>query len=439
MTKYEIKREIRAKEREKSKLADDAQKIHEATPDNIEKIKEINKKLDELNNQISELEDELDKILEEEEFGNVRSGIPANAELVNANVINPSTGMVLGSFKMDNGLSTARTMNNVDTLALRSNETLVSRLPKNEQKSLDLGKLVRGAVTGNWNNALEERDAISTSSAGVLIPQVLSAEIIDKARAISLFMTAGVPVIPMGTNNMTIARVKKDPEFAFKEELAEASESNFELEPVTLKAKTAYGYAYVSLEAIESANNLNDVLYRVFAQALADTCDRGMLYGQNGDTFAPSGIMNDPDIHTLEAQNLFYDDFIRAMGKVKRSNGIPTVMGINAGTEEQLALVKDSNGNTLIMPPSLASLQQVVSNQLNEDAEEGSDALVFDSRAMLIGIQNQLRFKIIDNSDYCIKNGAIGFQIYSMLDCVAVQPKHICKITGLKDLHVPEP
>ena len=437
MTKYEIKREIRAKQREKGELADEVQKINEATPENVEKIKELNKKLEELNNQISMLEDELDKILEkEEEFEERAKSIPANAETMNADILR---GFSAGSFRMSNGNTTAHAPNNVDTLALRSNETLLSRIPVCERKTLDLGKFVRGAVTGNWENALEERDAMSTSSAGVLIPQVLSAEIIDKARAVSLFMTAGVPIIPMTTNNMTIARVKKDPEFSFKEELAEASESNFELEPVTLKAKTAYGYAYVSIEAIESANNLNDVLFRVFSQALADTCDRGMLYGQNGDTFAPSGIMNDADIHTLEAQNLFYDDFIRAMGKIKRSNGIPTAMGINAGTEEQLALVKDSNGNTLIMPPSLASLQQVVSNQLNEDAEEGSDALVFDSRAMLIGVQNQLRFKIIDNSDYCIKNGAIGFQIYSMLDCVAVQPKHICKITGLKELHVPEP
>ena len=114
-------------------------------------------------------------------------------------------------------------------------------------------------------------------------------------------------------------------------------------------------------------------------------------------------------------------------------------MGINAGTEEQLALVKDSNGNTLAMPPSLASLKQVVSNQLAEDETDGSDALVFDPKAMIIGLQNNLRFKIIDSTDYCIKNGAIGFQIYSMLDCAVVQPKHICKITGLKELQVPHP
>ena len=42
-------------------------------------------------------------------------------------------------------------------------------------------------------------------------------------------------------------------------------------------------------------------------------------------------------------------------------------------------------------------------------------------------------FRMFQDTDYCIKHGAVGFQIYAMLDCAAVQPKHIAKITGIKE------
>ncbi len=434
MTKYEIRAAIRAKEKEKRELVHKSDKAYAAK--DLEEMKKCNELIEALIDDIEALQEQLDKILEAEEsdgFEGDEPNIPQNAEKQNADIRSAFLGG--GSFAM----ATAKghysaAAKNVDSLALRSNESMVSRLPKSEQKHLDLGKYVRGAVTGNWNDAPEERAAFSTSTTGVLIPQVLSAEIVDNARAISLFTAAGVPVVPMETNNMTIARVKNDPVFAFKEELEEADESSFELEPVELKAKTAYGYAYVSLETLHSAKNLRDILFKVFSQALADMCDKGMLYGQNGDTFAPSGILNDAAINTIAAHNEYFDDFVKAIGKVKRANGVPTILGINAATDEEISLAKDANGRVLDMPPSMAALQRIVSNQLAEDENDGSDALVFDPLSMIIGIQNQMTFRMFQDTEYCIKNGAVGFQIYSMLDCVAVQPKHICKITGLKSI-----
>ena len=50
---------------------------------------------------------------------------------------------------------------------------------------------------------------------------------------------------------------------------------------------------------------------------------------------------------------------------------------------------------------------------------------------MLIGIQKNINIQMFTDSDECIKKGLVGFRIYSMLDCVVTQPKHICKITGM--------
>ena len=195
----------------------------------------------------------------------------------------------------------------------------------------------------------------------------------------------------------------------------------------------------MSLETLYSAQNISSIVNKVFAQAFADMIDRGMLYGQNGDTFAPSGIMNDTDIHHIVATNKWFDDFIRAIGQIKRNNGIPDTLGINAATDEMFALLKDSNGNALQPPKAFENLNQIISNQLSEDENDGSDALIFDKNAMIIGLQNAMTIRITQDSDYCIKNGAVAFQIYSMLDCKATQPKHIAKITGVKAIEVPTP
>ena len=435
MTKKEIKDKIRDK---KKMINDIYPKV--MSSNDVNEIRAYSAQVDAYNNEILDLEAKLDELEEREKTPDndayFQATPPDDAEKRGSNPFKTVASFSCGS----NGSGTVKP-SGIDTLALRSDETMSSRLGIN-QRSLDLGKYVRGAVTGNWTDAAEERSALSTTTTGVLIPQQLSAQIIDKARNLSLFTAAEVPVVPMTSNNLTIARVKTDPVFAFKDELAEASESSFELDSVQLKAKTAYGYAYVSLEAINSASNLSDILFRVFSQAFADMCDRGMLYGQEYQgspvDYAPAGIMNDTDIHTVSATNIRYDDFIRAIGKIKRSNGTPAVVGMNAATDEILSLLTDSNGRGLEEPKAFAELKKIVSNQLVEDENDGSDALVFDPKAMVIGVQNQLVFRMFQDTDYCIKHGAVGFQIYAMLDCVATQPKHIAKITGIKEVE-PEP
>ena len=296
-----------------------------------------------------------------------------------------------------------------------------------------LGDTIKGIVTGRWDNPVL-KDAVTTSGTSVLIPEVLSAQIIDLARSISLFGQAAVPVVPMETNNMTISRIKTDPVFKFKQEGSAVNESSFELDGVELKSKTIYGYAYVTLEALQSSKNLDSIIRQTFAAAIAQGIDKAMLYGQANedgfDTFAPSGIMNDEDILSVASEG-GYSDFVKAAGKIRRNNGVPTVAALNAATDEALQLLTDKNGVYLTPPQAFSSLNKIVTNQLIEDETNGSDALVFDPHAMLIGIQNNVRIKVIEGSDEAVKRGMIAFQIYAMLDCKVVRPKAICKITGI--------
>ncbi|MBQ8823612.1 MAG: phage major capsid protein [Ruminococcus sp.] len=443
----ELKAKIREKRREERKLKRQLVEMRDGTGSKTAEL------LAQIRADIDALEAELDNREEQEEQektspddenrsnvtvinGQFRNGLPF-AKIKSVEDIS-SELRSLGSYSMyDSSITSNRKPDGIESLALRTDERMVDRVDPKNKKHLDIGKYIRGMVTGDWSNAMEERAEFTTSATGVIIPEICSAEIIDLTRNISLFENAGVPVVPMTEGNLTIARVKNDPVFKFKPELEEQPEGNsFDLDSVQMKSKTCYGYAYVSLEAIHSAKNLEDIILRVFSQAMADAVDRYMLYGQTASNgtrvnFAPSGIMNDTDINNLTAVNKGYTDYIKAIGAIKKKNGIPSVLGINAETEEILNLMTDTTGQPLTVPKVVDDLKRIVSNQLVSDAENGSDALVFDPLSMIIGMQNSIILRMFQDTDYCIKHGAIGFQIYCMLDCAVIRPTHITKISGI--------
>ena len=336
-TRNQINADIREKKLELRKLRKKG-----ARSEDVKEVKSINEAMEKIHTAIDDLEDELYKLdLLEDEEENERANDPGATTPFDAKI--PSNAVRVGS-RTSNSSGSGSSLKgsfgsiypNHSKLALRSDERMVDRIPMSERKNLDLGKYIRGAVTGDWKGATEERAAFSTTATGVIIPSVLSAQIIDKARELSLFTSAEVPVIPMETNNLTLGRVVSDPVFEFKEELAEGKDAAFTLDSVILNSKTAYGYCYVSLEAINSAANLGDIILQAFGQAMANMIDKAFLYGQGGDTFAPSGIVNDTDINVIHATNSYYSDFIRGIGAVKRNNGNPTILGMNAATEEVL-------------------------------------------------------------------------------------------------------
>ena len=197
-TKREIMAAIYSKKLELRKLRKQGEEADTTT-----EVRSISAAMDKVNDAIDELEDELYKLDllegsdEDEERANdpgwvptASTPIPANAVKKGDPTVSSMRGKTLGSFGSV-GLSVPES-----AIALRSNEKMTDRVPMTERKHLDLGKYIRGAVTGNWNGAAEERSAFSTTATGVIIPQILSAQIIDRARELSLFTSANVPVIP---------------------------------------------------------------------------------------------------------------------------------------------------------------------------------------------------------------------------------------------------
>ncbi|MDI6199506.1 phage major capsid protein, partial [Clostridioides difficile] len=127
--------------------------------------------------------------------------------------------------------------------ALGKKDSFRSSLNINNSQNLSLGKYIKGMHIGDWKDAnveMEAYKALNTSTGSTLIPRELSAEIIDLAR--NKMALSNINVIPMETNNLTLAKVKSDPKFSFKKELKVATQSDMEFEGIELRTKTVYGY-----------------------------------------------------------------------------------------------------------------------------------------------------------------------------------------------------
>ena len=80
---------------------------------------------------------------------------------------------------------------------------------------LSFGRMLRGIVTGEWDDASAERRVMSEgvlADGGYLVPTPLSTEIIDLARAQARVIQAGARTVPMTSSTLKMAKVLSDPE-----------------------------------------------------------------------------------------------------------------------------------------------------------------------------------------------------------------------------------
>src|SRR5205085_11331262 len=75
---------------------------------------------------------------------------------------------------------------------------------------LSLGKMVRGAITGEWKGAELEQRALSESvlaDGGYLVPTPLAGRMIDRVRNAMQVMQAGATTVPMTAPTLYLARL----------------------------------------------------------------------------------------------------------------------------------------------------------------------------------------------------------------------------------------
>lgn len=315
------------------------------------------------------------------------------------------------------------------------------RLPQGvEPKDLSAGRYLRGCMTGIWEGAEAERElrALSGSSdpgGGYLLPGVLSAQVIDLARAQSVLDMAGARVIPMDSASLTIAKLDADPTASWKREKPDVEateETTTSFGALELRARTLICVVRSSLELVMDAPNFADAIERALAQVLGLRLDSAGLQGDGSDTYGwIVGVSNDPGINLVNAAGLLtnFDEFSSAVELIAMENGQASAAILNPREAGDLDRLADTTGQPMAPPESWKALRKFTSTQLPGTGT--TFALVGDFSQCAIGMRMPITIESSQEAGTSFKSAAVLFRAIARVGFVITQPKWLAKVFGI--------
>lgn len=290
--------------------------------------------------------------------------------------------------------------------------------------SLSFGRLLRGMATNNWDGAAAEKRAMSGevgASGGFAVPDVLSAQILDLARAKSVAI-GQFTVVPMTSSTLTVPKWLTDPSVGWRGEGDAFAESEPTLGATILKAKSLGLVVRTSIELLADAGPLIDrELASIFAGAVAAEWDRVALVG-TGANDEPRGLLNYDGITktALAGAPASYDFLVEAFGVASDSNYEVSSAVSSPRVGRQLAKLKDTTNQPLNAPASVAKVPWFETTAVPTTDGAGSDeSYVFagDWSTGLWGVSVGLQV-IILKERYLADAGQIGFVVHSRGDII---------------------
>jgi HK97 family phage major capsid protein len=270
---------------------------------------------------------------------------------------------------------------------------------------LSFGRAVRSMITGRWDGP--EARVMGTSpggSGGFLIPQPLSLEVIDLARAQTRVFQAGARTIPMTAKTLDVARLEQDAVAKWKPESAAGTPSDLVLGRLTLTAHTLMALVKISVELAEDAPNAPSLIEHSFAEALALALDYAALRGDPSvaGEDQPRGIRNWPGVPITPAGAAIadYSLFSKAIETLAAANvpaNVPLGMICHPRTLGTLDRLKDTQGNPMRSPESWTALQKFGTTQVATNLGAGtneSEAYLGSWPALWIGMRTEMTVEL---------------------------------------------
>jgi len=360
-------------------------------------------------------------------------------ERLNRPVKNKMTGIWQGENDKPTGLSFEDAEGRIHK-AISSKEKLFDSV-----EDFSVGKIVRAKILGDFTglNSFETKAAGEGIGAlgGWLVPETVSAKLVDLARNKSCVMQAGATTISMPTPEMRLVKLVTDPTAEFVAEHAALTSSDWQLEPLNLRAMTCGCLVKASVELLEDAKNAGSMLENAMAAAIALEMDRVALYGSG--TNEPSGLDVLTDVEVINkgtngATISNYDDFSNAVEDVYDNNGVPNAVIMAPRTFFTIDRLKQGTTNDpLVGPESYQNLKKFVTNQVGITDTQGtssaaSKAFVGDWKQILYAIRKSLEIEIAKSgaTDTFAKR-EVQIRLRTRFDIAVLRPNHFCKIYGI--------
>src|SRR5690625_5143762 len=399
--------------------------LAEAEMNEFEKLKtEIGKVDEKLNPIVSEIEELTDTLLE----------IPDNPNQEIPGM--PTSKQNSENIEIWKAISDDKSKSEIKVIGKRSSfKNAISP----EEPSQDFTEYLRDRVRG-----YTAKNAMDSDLNSALIPEPLSAEIIDLARNQSKIFQAGARIAPMTSKTLTIARQTGEPAPEWKEENEPHSSGKLTFEPLTFTAKTLIASTKASVELVEDAGNLSQLVQNSLASQIALELDRAALLG-SGSGEEPTGIFNTTgvQIKTLGdngAPLTDYSEFSHAVQAILAKNGNPSGVIYSPRTWGIVDRLTDNTGQPLHAPASYTSLEKFQTSQIPDDlelgtAEDASLAVVADWQQLMIGIRTNIHLEITrtagDSDSSAWENLQVWFRAYARYDVQLAIPAHFYVINGI--------
>lgn len=314
--------------------------------------------------------------------------------------------------------------------AVMPGEKMADKFQDNAHKDVDLGKLARGVITGDWSNAIAERNYLNvvemSGDGKVLVPQHLSMNIFDMARAKSAVF-GKVPTVTLNNGNLTIAKIAQDPTAHFVAEGEAIPFSDVVFAPVKLKSKILAAIVPVSEILLKDGQNVEQALKMALAGAIAEAMDKALLYGAGDGTEEakePKGILTYSDINKdTFTGSVTYTDVVKGVKPIAKANLTATDAIMSTDEYYDLLSSTNANGDFLSPPRALDGVKLDGSNNVAD-----GQLIAFDGNAVIIGVTPYLMLEKGYTTDQFQKLQK-SLRIYIGIDIALVNNKGVTYIT----------
>ena len=267
------------------------------------------------------------------------------------------------------------------------------------------------AAYAQWGGIGQMVRAMSTSTGSSIVPTIWSGRIIDRARNAAQVIAAGAETVPMDSKTLQIGRLTADPTPAWHTEAGTITATDPTFDNVQLVAKTLSCLTVASLEFLQDATNADQVIEEAIGQAMGTAIDLAALYGgittgnegfsltappspvgilANLAANAASSILGAQTNGTAITPATPFNELISTVFTPKTYNEAPTAILMNAKMQQKYAQTYDSTGQPLQLPPSIAALPWLITNQIpsftsGTMSNVATDIFAGDFRQVLIG------------------------------------------------------
>lgn len=290
-----------------------------------------------------------------------------------------------------------------------------------DNKPLTVKDFARGILFNEWQNG---KAPFKTKADGsVLIPIEVLSEIVYEASQKSVLL-GNCPMYPMNSTTTLVGRVKENVSLDFKAKFEEGHQSDFDVEALSLEAKTLYAYIEIAEEDLQDIVNLEEIFRNAFSGAVAKTIDENFLYtnpkSSEKEGVYPKGILDNPNIKKIEVDTVDFDMIGKACLEISKANGSADTVGLNPYEYYKLHMLKDSTGQYIVPPNFYNDKLSIESNGVKNNT-----AVVFDSNQVLIGLRRDMDIKLMPQ----LKYGTVLLRCMLRADVLPLREEHICKIT----------